>query len=398
MNNFSKLMRLHCLSKSAASELIRFIFYGKGEDTGAERTFFIELALINPTLSPNKVILGYKGRAKPSSEDIQNILLASEAARSVALESAVTPSYITVRLGVLGLGTKQLAFYTTRSEAQFNIKSFWAKVKSASSEATFSLEKLSGHLERTLGDITAQPELFSDAGEATWDLSFRVRNSPLKTFRGGVFNWDPAGAVVDFSGTLKLDGVSYKIGNSSLGGQPGSIEHFWGGSLPSDWFHLSATKLISVISGRPLDGGYFTIQGVYDDRVNLLTNIGGKTCAFIATDSKRHYNALWDVTEAPSVGGEGSRVHYSCSIHSKGGIFGKGALVFDVDIFSVGEESALRRWEDSRGGRQLHKILSSGTALGEIKVYHRVKKDLVLIEQARAVNAIAEYGQVETTI
>lgn len=382
--NLNTLMKIRNSRDSAAHELLRFIFYGSEKLSGTERAFFIELALVNPSISPDATVLGYKTRVNIKPEDLQNVLVGSVATKSLATEKIVTPSFVAVRAGAFGENSKQVVKYLPVKNCEIGNKSLFFK----GGDCVFNGQALTGRIELSKDDITAHPEYFCDAGIAAWSLQYRIQHTFQKGYSGKSQHWAVPGGRVEFSGSFNLDGVEYVISSQKY---PGYIEHFWGKDLCNDWFHLSSTNLISVISGHTLKASNFTVHGVYDDRISILLNIEGRQI-FYTSDMGRHaYNAIWDVTESPDNNAKepnGQNLHWSVSIHSK-------QYVLDVDVFSGSDNLCMRPWELACGNRKMLKVLAGSQGLGEIRLYKKMHKDLILIEQARLIKTFCEYGKVE---
>ena len=52
----------------------RIVTNGFNKTTGEEKTFLIEFYVVNPALSPDKCVLGFKSRNKKSASDLQYAL------------------------------------------------------------------------------------------------------------------------------------------------------------------------------------------------------------------------------------------------------------------------------------------------------------------------------------
>lgn len=376
-------MKLRTLRDTQSCELVRFVFYGEEKISGSEKAFFVELALTNPGLSPVVPILGYKTRMKLKEADISDVLAGSAAASGVGKEKLVTPSFIVVRAGVFGASSKQIAKYTSATKVLTSGKNFYLKAD----ECLFALDALVGKIFLKPEELDAHPEYLCDAGSVSWNLKYRFLHVFAKGFKGKQNTWFVPGGRVEFTGSFIINGEEYTVNSLKY---PGYIEHFWGRDYNPDWYHISSTSLISVISGHTLKASNFAIHGIFMERASLLFNLEGKQIFFISNMGKGAYTSLSDVVESPDNSNK-ERLHWSVSFHSK-------QYVIDVDLFSNCEDLCMRPWETSEGQHKVLKVLSGAAGLGEIRLYKRVKKNLILIEQARLTKTLCEYGKVENNI
>lgn len=370
MTKFDKLLRLRLNKSAAGYELLQFVF-NAADSLGAVRSFFIELALINPALSPDHTVLGYKSRAKVG--DLGDVILDTQVSRNMAHESTVLPSYIAVRAGSIGEHSRQFAVYHNLRDVNFSTRTFEVTTPSG----TFSTTSLKGQLAISQSDLDTHPEWFCDSGNIAWDIQTHCHVCFGHGYRGA-YNW--LTSSVDFTGTITLDGTQYTITNK----QPGFIEHFWGKDLSPTYLRINATRLISVITGKPLDS-YLSIGGIFgndkatDGRASLLLDLADGQFVFTSNSRKSAYTASSDVTECAD-----GRLHWSVSIHSH-------SYVIDIDAFCEHETLCVRLWERaSYHGQQ--QILTSPCGMGQLRLYARHHKDLVLLEEARFTANLA-YGK-----
>ena len=98
----------------------RIVTTGFSTVTGEERTFFIEFFAVNPLISPNECILGFKSRMPKSEADLQHALAGTQAAMSSNKETFVQPSFFMVKAGVLGAGGKHINAYYSADNVDFS--------------------------------------------------------------------------------------------------------------------------------------------------------------------------------------------------------------------------------------------------------------------------------------
>ncbi len=359
----------------------RFFFNALNTTTAAEQMFYVEFEMLNPWISPEKAVLGYKSRVFVKAEDLQYALAGTQSATSLKTETIVQPSYCVVRIGKFGKDGKQLCKYFPVKDAEFGNKNFEIKID----QFLFSENALQGFISISQEELTAAPELLCDSGIAKWDISYVINKSIGNGFNSSGYRWFPAGLNTTFKGSLVFDGEEYKI-------EPvrsyGSMERYWGKSLMEPWFHISSSNLVSNITGKTLFGASFNVQGVSDGHVSFTGNIDDTEIVF-STDSSNKYQDLWQCTQMPEVEElEENRLHWSVSIHNK-------AWIIDIDVYCKINELCNRNIELPEGQRKVLNVLEGGSGFGEIKIYKRRKNDLEQIEFAKISNCICEFGHIE---
>ena len=89
-------------SKKFGVNFWRCFFTAFEKNSATEQKFFLELELLNPTLSPSEPLLGFKPRVTITEDDLQYALAGTTSASELKSENIVQPSYIVVRFGKLG--------------------------------------------------------------------------------------------------------------------------------------------------------------------------------------------------------------------------------------------------------------------------------------------------------
>ncbi len=364
--------------KKKGINIWRFVFNGVENGTGIERTFFIEFLMINPFLSASKVLLGFKPREDLSAEDLQNVLAGTTSAQSIQNECLVAPSYTAVRVGTLGSEAKQLCEYYPVK----NIKSAPYIFDIEAGNCSFSEHNLMGLIELDADEIQKHPEYFCGAGVIRWDLKYETVCGFPSGFSGKDTAWYATGAHTVFAGSVSVDGKDYTVLPQRSFGY---LDRNWGHTLPSDWIHLSASHLTSLITGQLLQNSCFAVQGVYDGRLSLVMRIGETEIIFSAETPKRSYSSVWNCVQMPQ-DQEGEKLHWSVTFNSR-------QFVIDIDVFCPAHLLFVRNIEYPEGGRKLMKLIAGGDGTGEIRLYKCLRKDLELIEHAQIGNALCEFGQ-----
>ena len=360
--------------------LWRFVFNGTENITGLEKKFFIELAYINPMLSPAEAVLGFKSRRKISEEDLQNVLAGTSSAHSIQSESIAVPSYVVVRAGIFGDGAKQLCGYFPYNDVRESLRFFDVEADSC----RFSEQKLSGQIEYSALTLREHPEFLCNPGFIKWNLQYEIRFGLPVGFNSRESAWYATGARTVFAGTITVDGKEYNVvPKKSLG----YIDRSLGKTLPEDWLHISSSNLTSLITGKTLQESCCIVQGIYKDRISLLLDFENKVLKFTADSSKRLYSSMWECTQMPA-DADGEKLHWSVSFTNK-------KYVIDIDVYCSVSLLFLRSLELPEGERKVLKLLCGGNGTGEIRLYKKIKKNIELIEHAHIANALCEFGKHE---
>ena len=357
----------------------RYVFTALNKSTGQEKKFFIEMYMVNPAVSPKKAVISQKSRLAYSEADLQYALAGTESATHANDELEVIPSYVLVKTGVFGLGGKHMNKFYASSLLSYTKNTETFKI----GDCLFGLKALSGSVSVTHQDLRIRPELLCSAGSMSWDLKFEreIECEPLYSRKN--YLWTPIGSKTLFSGSVSLDGEEFVVLPKSSNGY---IDKSWGEKLNSPYFHLSSSKMTSIISGKPMLNSSFSLEGEF----------GGKLCAFIniegeeyCVENKKIFKKDMIIHDCSQITDhiEGEKVHWSVSVH-------KGKFVIDIDVYCKGKEMFVRDYEMSEGKRKLLKILG-GTGSGEIRIYKKVRKNLELLEHANIYDSICEFGQTE---
>jgi len=357
----------------------RYVFSAVSKITGHERKFFIELYIVNPAISPKVAVISQKSRLAISEADLQYALAGSESAAHANDEIDVKPSYVLVKAGIFGEGGKQInKFY---SSAQLSYVKSTGNFKVG--DCIFGSKELLGSVLVTAQELRVRPELLCNVGSMDWDLKFErtIENQPLYNRKNIL--WIPIGAKALFSGSVHFDNQEYVVVPKTSNGY---IDKAWGGQLNSPYFHISSSKLMSIISGRQLLNSCFVLEGEFD----------GKLCAIIDFDGEKYIIQNKKIFKKDAIihdcsrivdNAEGEKVHWSVSIHN-------GKFVIDIDVYCKEKELFVRDYEIPQGKRSLLKVLG-GIGNGEIRVYKKVRKNLELLEHANINDAVCEFGQTE---
>lgn len=362
----------------------RLVTSGFNKMTGEERTFLIEFYVVNPALSPNDVVLGFKSRKAHSAADLQYALAGTQSATNMQVEKYVQPSFVMVKAAMLGLGGKQVNAYFPSSSLEIGKNDFIIKVAAGRDEECFlSDNECYGSVAVSVSKLNEMPELLSQAGSLSWNLKFKKQISFSPDYRGKTIHWSSFGARTVFEGKVVLDGEEYLVTPKK---SYGYIDKNWGKDFSSPFFHLSASNFTSLINGKSLDYSCLAVQGVYNEKLSVLASLEDNKIEFHA-DSHKKYSINFECTEMPE-DDDGVKLHWTVSVHDR-------KRVLDIDIFCNISEMFIRDYESPEGGRKLLKVLGGGTGTGEMRLYKKIKKNLELIEYVRIANCICEYGNID---
>jgi hypothetical protein len=363
----------------------RLVCNGVSAKTGEERTFFFEFYIVNPLLSPDECILGFKSRLAAKTEaDLQYALAGTQSAATATEEILVHPSYVMVKAGCLARGGKQLNAFFPSSKMETGKKDLLIRVaKGEESECILTDSRTRGAVSVKYADLMEKPELLCNAGSIDWDLQYERMLESFPDFSHKNVNWSTLCPYATFMGKIHFDGEEFNVLPKSSFGY---IDKNWGHDFTSPFFHLNASSLTSTITGKALENSCFVVQGEYDGRLSVFAAIEDKLLLFSA-QSRKKYSVTYECIETPR-DEEGVKLHWMVSVHDRN-------TVMDIDIFCNTESMFVRDYESPAGGRKVMKVLGGGTGSGEIRLYRRVKKNLELIEHATVTKAVCEYGNFE---
>lgn len=381
---FNKIGLSRKLKKTGVNDW-RYFFSGVNKQTGVEKVFCLELEMINPFIAVEEPVLGYKPRINFTSDDLQYSLAGTASATQFVTEEIVRPSFVAIKISLLGKEYKQLCRYVSFSEVKINTKEFEIQV----GNIYFSNDSVSGFIDISAEECERHPEYFSNSGYCSWNLTYDVHKDFAEGFKNKEVLWFPLGLDTVFNGVLNFDGNEYLIYPKKSFGY---IERFWGNSYPPVWFHVSSSNLTSIITGQHLFNSSFVAKGVFDDRLSFLASFENTDIIFSADSSKHDFNVIWDCNQMPSNDEDNDPVlHWSVSLNSK-------IWVIDIDVFCKIKDLANKNFEIPEGNRKLLSMVQAGTGSGEIKLYKRIKNTLEQIEHAKLYNVVCEFGQISNTV
>jgi len=362
----------------------RFILNGFSSSTGEEKAFFIEIYVVNPGLSSNECILGFKNRFSKTPADLQYALAGTKSAESATEEKYVQPSFVMIKAGDYGTGGKQINSYYPSSQFEYGNKEFIFRAGGENKDAFILTDKMiRGAVAVTYSDLNSKPELLCNAGSIDFNLQYEVQFGFQSVFKSKEYNWAPFGSAAAFAGTVNFDGEEFQIVPKT---SYGYIDKNWGRNFQTPFFHLSASNLSSEISGKKMTSSCFAVQGEFDQKLCVFVKLEDRLVCFTPGKGKKH-SVSYECSEMPK-DDDGIKLHWTASVRSR-------EFVVDLDIFCNTTLMFVRDYESPEGGRKVMKVLGGGNGNGEIRLYRKIKKNLELLEHATVANVVCEFGDFE---
>ncbi len=382
----SKKYKLTGLLKKNGFDRWRIVANGKSSVTGEECTFFIEFYIVNPALSPNTCILGFKSRLPQTPADLQNALAGTENEKSLLMEESVQPSFVMVKAGKLSKGGKQINAYFPSNNLVVDTNDYIIKVGSTDENTCFIKDDTTGgSITVSKTDLLLSPEILGNVGTISWNLRYSTADSFFPNYNSNMINWSCFGARTAIAGVILMDGEKFIV-NKDL--SYGYFDKNWGHSFTDPFMHLSSSNLISNISRQRLFNSCFAVQGEYNKRLSVLISIEGKKLEFHA-DSSKKYNIRYECTQMPQQHADSEvKLHWSVSMNDK-------KNYVDIDIICNASELFVRDYECPEGKRKVLKVLGGGSGSGDLKLYRMVKKDLELIDDVHIGSCLCEFGHID---
>lgn len=354
----------------------RYFFSAKNTRTGAADTFFIELLIENPMLSPDKVVLSQKPRVKINPEDLQSALAGNFDRSEESSEGENVPSFVSVRGGIYGNKHRQIQCFYPANELKIDKK--WFRIEIGS--ILFSDDTLSGNITSSHQDAEQFPEYENQPGTFVWNLHYERKIGFPEISSHDENYWLPSGLLCSYSGRIVLDSEEYTVSPED---SSGFCDKMRGKMIPSPFFYLNSNKLTSNFSGKLLQNSCFAIQGMYRDRLSFLCRFGNEVFSFSPSGKFKKYEVVSNCISVP--GDEEERLHWSVSIHNK-------KYVCDIDVFCPVEMMFSKVYESPLGKHLARKILTGVSGEGELRIYKKIRKNLDLIHYVKIEDCISEIG------
>lgn len=341
-------------------------FTGISDETGKEKSFFIEFFMCNPAEGGDKPVFGQLKENK---------------------EKGIMPSYLMVKVGSWGQDAAQLHRFFG-----------WNKVK-VNSGVPFSIEADDCFLDETrtcgsvkLGEeeVKAHPEYMCDAGEMSWDLDIDKKSAFNVGYgASGIMRrlqlfemfWHAEGMKTEFSGKVVWNGEKYTVSPENCYGY---ADKNWGKDFTSPWVWLSSDNLKSRITGKKLENSVFDIGGgcpkighvALKRKLLSAFNYEGRRFEF-------NFSKFWTRTRTDFECRE-TETQIVWHVEQK---TWKNRMVTDVTCEK--KDMLLVNYEAPNGKKLHNRLWNGGNGKGVVKLYSKGK----LIDEIECENVGCEYGE-----
>lgn len=376
-------VRLKGKQKKSGFDRWRLVVSGISSMTGAEMTFLLEFYLLNPILSPDEPVLGFKNRLSNDGKDLQFILAGSDGAKNSSSQEFVVPSFLMIRAGILTDRTIINSYYPCADVDYVSKGVIISLDKEKHKECVLGENYTKGVVSVTDKDLIDHPEYMCNTGSVAWNLRIEKKRPVRKGYKSKSLNWYVPSGCVEFTGLIRYNNEDYTVNPKT---SFGFYDKNWGGDFANPFLHLNSSFISSEITGSMLSQTSFCVQGEYDGSFFLFVVYNGKVFEFSQSRLKRS-RVICSCQESPEAE-EGQRLHWNVSAENS-------SMVVDIDIFCNTSEMFLRDYESPEGERKVMRVLGGSTGYGKICIYKKQKKALELIEQAEIKKCLCEYGNIE---
>ncbi len=344
-------------------------FTARKRSTGEEKAFFIEYFIINPAISPDKVVLGQKYRA-----------------------GSVKPSYVMVKAGTWGKDARQIHNFYPISELVIEDGRLNLEV----SECSLNEYNMSGIVAVSEEEAKKHPEYMSDAGVMKWDIDINKRiafnvgygaSSFFRWINAFEMFWHAEGMKTEYSGIVELDGEIYDVLPES---SYGYADKNWGKDFTSPWVWLSSNNMVSKLTGKKLENSVFDIGG------------GRPKVFFVELDRKLLGSFFYEGKDYEynfSKPWLRSKIRFSCKETDKQIIWkiraGNKNSVMELMCRCDKSDMLLVNYESPDGLKLHNRLWNGGNGRGRIRLYDKTEEGLKLVDDILFYNAGCEYGEMD---
>ncbi len=348
-------------------------FTGINEETGEEKTFFIEYFTCNPALKnqlgKDEAILGQLKENR---------------------EKGIKPSYLMVKCGWWGEDALQLHRFIPWKDVKITNNPRGFILQALDCEA--SDERLKGQVQ--VEDAENHPEWMCSNGSMSWDLSvnkeiaFNVGYGASKLFRdlkAYEMYWHAEGMKSKYSGTITANGKKYLVKPESSFGY---ADKNWGSNFTSPWVWLSSNDLVSKITGKRLENSVFDIGGGRPKVFNIA--LERKLLSDFYYEGKSYefnFSKFWT----------GCKTEFNCSETEDKIIWyvrqETNKAVMETHAECLKKEMLLVNYEAPDGQKRHNCLWNGGRGSANIKLYKKSRKGLLLIDDVIANHLGCEYGE-----
>ena len=339
--------------------------------TGESKAFYIEFFTCNPALAKDQPVIVWN--------------------RPEAQKRGDRPSYLMVNVGTWGREKAQLHRFFAWKDVRLSAV---LPYEITAGDCQCSETHTRGSVSITAEEAAAHPEWMCDAGSMSWnldikkDVSFHVGYGAGKFFRDlNAFEmfWHAEGMKTQFSGEIVFNGVRYRVRPETCYGY---ADKNWGGDFTSPWVWLSSNNLRSRKTGKQLKNSSFEIGGgrpkVFG--VALERKLLGQFW-YEGRNYEFNFSKFWT----------GSGTEFDCwetedEIHWHV-VQTTLTAKLDSQIVCRKADMLLINYEAPNGTKRHNRLWNGGTGTGVLKLYRRVGKKEILIDEIEAANIGCEFGE-----
>ncbi len=348
-------------------------FTGVNDETGEEKTFFVEFFAINPKYGKSVPVLG---------QAENNLLM------------GVKPSYLMVKAGWWGEKPTQIHRFFGWNEVLLHKR---APFIVEAGDCLAGEYELRGNVSVSSKERDSHPEWMCDAGSMQWDL----RLNKMIPFHAGYgagrlarklnafeMYWHAEGMKTLYSGEIVANGVHYTV---YPGRSYGYADKNWGRNFTSPWLWLASNDITSVSGGRRL--------------LNSAFDIGGGCPKVFGIPLKRKllggfYYEGEDFEFNFSKFRSGTRTRF-CVKETKDALIwhvrmeNRKALL-DVKVKCFKKEMLFVNYEAPDGTKRHNRLYNGGTGRGVAILYEKHPSGLYLVDEMKLNHVGCEYGEYDS--
>lgn len=345
-------------------------FTAVSEETGEEKSFFIEYYLCNPFLARQQPTFGQLPKNK---------------------ENGIRPSYLMVKAGTWGKDHCQVHRFFPWGQVKLNRK---APYRIEADDCLACDTQLKGSVAVAAEDAKAHPEWMSDAGEITWDLTvdkqiaFNVgygAGSLFRFIKAFEMYWHAEGMKTAYTGTITCNGVCYTVKPETCCGY---ADKNWGSDFTSPWLWLSSCDLYSMTNRKKLTNSVLDIGGGKPRVFGLpLNRILLGAFYYEGKEYEFNFSKLWT----------GSKTQFTCTDtrdeirwHV---VLSNRTAEMQVDVACPKRDMLLINYEAPDGSKRHNHLWNGGTGTGRIQLFEKQGKEKKLVDDIKAGHIGCEYGE-----
>ena len=340
-------------------------FTAYNKKTHQEKPFYIEFFIINPALCPDRVVLGQSKEAK---------------------EKNLEPTYLMVNVGTWGENHKQLHRFFPLKDVR--IKKCPIEIKAG--DCYLSETETYGKVEVT----NPSKAMMSDSGTLEWNLKINKliawnvgygTSGLLRFLKAFEMYWHAQGMKSTFEGSIILDGEEYEVIPEK---SYGYADKNWGRNFTSPWLWLSSNNIVRKETNERLNNSVFDIGG-------------GRPKVFGIALEKKLLAGYY--IEGKEIEMNFSKIFNPCETWFKS--FEKNDKIYwkviqenskykiETEVSCNKKDMLLINYEAPDGTKRHNRLWNGGNGTGTLKIYKKVKRDLILEEDLLIFNVGCEYGE-----